>query len=444
MSNDTATTASTAPQNVPLSISLAPFPEGFQGDCDEYGQQLVQQMKAYITGNWITGMVLPPGSTLPTNDQGPIFMGGVWYWFNPATGTYQPQVAGVKAAKNYAKNCIYQVQQAGTSFANLAAATTKTYDMAEARMTQANVLSLSTIAGPPAGPFNDYINTAANYVVGTTLVANPVATDLFAHEHLIEGSDLLPLQGIVLSLSFWAIANTAGTYSVYITNSGRDHSYVVNFTISTANTWTYVSVPSIPAMPTTSGGTWNFGEGQTGLYIGIPMAVGTQWQTANLGSWQPAFYAGSSKNINLLAVTNNNLAVTGIKLEAGVQCTYLTVPSFEFDLHDAIRYFYTNFSYQSLTAGISGLNLIAQSAGNAAGSLLFPRRMAKVPTVTLYSPSTFVVNTIRNLTTGVDVTAFGAPVATQKGINFNTTITTPASAKADVLAAIVTADARLS
>lgn len=438
MSNGTTTT--TPPAKVPLNIAIAPFPEGFEGDADEFGQQLVQLMEAFVEGNFLMGLVLPPGSTLPTNDQGPIFMGGIWYWFNPTAGAYQPQTAGIKAAKNYVKNCIYQIQQVANAFPSLASGITKTFDMLLARTTGANVLSLAVAAGPPAGAYNDTINNAASYTVGTTLVTTPAATDLYVHEHLIEGSDVLMAQGQMLSLSFWAYTNAPGTYSVYITNSGRDHSYVVNFAVATANTWTYVSLPSIPAMPVASGGSWNFTEGATGLYIGIPMCVGTQWQTATLGAWQAAFYAGSAQNMNLLGVTNNNLRITGLKLEASPQCTYLTVPSFEADFHDAIRYYWTNFTYQLTNAG-TPIQVVANVANNALFNCLFPRRMCKVPTVTPYGFTSYASGKVTNISTGTDY-ACATIGATQKGV-----VGQPAgltAAKADVFAAFITADARLS
>jgi hypothetical protein len=252
------------------------------------------------------------------------------------------------------------------------------------------------------------------------------------------------VQGQPLSLSFSVWCNVPGTYSVYLTNNGRDQSYVANFTVSSvlASSWIRVKIPAIPAFPTA--GTWSYSEGTTGLYIGFGMLVGTQWRTANPNQWNSGIYCGTSSNSNLCTVVNNQLKVSGIKLEASSAVSYLQVNSFDADFWECIRYYWTSYSYQSTTAGPLGLNLIAQTAGNAAGSMLFPRRMAKVPTVTLASPTTNTASTLRNLTTAVDVTAFGAPIIYNKGITFSAAITTPASAKSDVLTAMVIADARLT
>jgi hypothetical protein len=158
----------TAQQVIPLNISIAPFPEGFQGDLDETFQQACILMEAFIQGNFLTGLILPPGSTLPTTDQGPIAMGGQWYFWDTASGQYLPQTVSVKLTKNFARNPIYQVQQSGGTF-TLASGVTKIYDCALARTTAANVLAIAPDTGPPASGDTDFIPSAIKYTVGPQL-----------------------------------------------------------------------------------------------------------------------------------------------------------------------------------------------------------------------------------------------------------------------------------
>jgi len=429
-----------ADTSIPLKISIAPFPEGFEGDMDETFQQACILMEATVEGQFLTGLVLPPGSTLPSTDQGPIAMGGVWYFFDPVSGQYLPQSLQARAAKNYVKNSCYQIQQTGSAPA-LVAGVTKIYDMCLCRMTTAGVLAIASDVGPVASAVNDNFPAAIKYTVGT-VVATLGATDLYAHEHLIEGSDIAMIQGEPLTLSFFCWVNQPGTYSAYLCSGGRDESYCMTFTMPTANTWIRVQIPNIPAIPTS--GTWSYGEGVTGMYVGVVMACGSQWQTANTGKWNGGLFMAGTSQSNMCSVTNNQMKITGMRLEASPQAGFATVNSFEADLHDAIRYYWTSYNYQSTTTGAWAITLIAQAAGFAAGTLLFPRRMAKVPTVTVYDPSTNTAANMRNLTTSVAITAFAAPTATQKGISFSGAITTPASAKSDVIVANITADARLA
>jgi hypothetical protein len=247
-----------------------------------------------------------------------------------------------------------------------------------------------------------------------TVTASLAATDLFAHEHLIEGSDLAPLQGETLCLAFSIKAGQTGVYSAYLTSSGRDQSYVVTFQVTAANVWQRVKIQGIPALPTA--GTWHFTEGVTGLYIGVVMATGTQWQTANTASWQGAFVAGTSSNSNMLVTNGNNIAITGIKLEAATSCTPLTVNSFADDYENVIRYYFTNFQYQALNTGIP-MAIRAPAAGTWQASLLFPKRMCKIPTVTPYGFTSFAKGQITNIAKGgavdIPVTAI---LGKQKGI----------------------------
>src|SRR5262249_24478279 len=95
-------------------IAYAPFPEGFSGDMDETFQQSGQLATIFISGNFLTGLYYPSGTTpppFPTSDQGPIASHGQWYFWDPVTGQHLPQSASMKPARNYAKNAQYQVQQ---------------------------------------------------------------------------------------------------------------------------------------------------------------------------------------------------------------------------------------------------------------------------------------------------------------------------------------------
>ena len=374
--------ATSTPQRIPLSISIAPFPEGFKGDMDETFQQATQLMQAFIEGNFLTGLILPPNSTLPTTDQGPIAMGDVWYFWDDATGQYLPQTINIKDAKNFAKNCVYQIQQAGAQFTP-PVGVTQTFDLALCRITQPGAVSIAVDVGPSAGPDNDAIPSAIKYTVGPATIPTLLASDLFTHEHCFEGIDIVTLLGQALSLSFSAWANEVGVYSCYLTSAGRDVSFVVQFQITAASQWTRIKIPGIPPLPTGTG-TWNFAQGATGLYFGVPLALGTQWQTATPNSWVPVFAAGTSQNINLLTVANNQLKITGIKLEANPSNTYLTAPSWDNDYWEAIRYYFTTFNYQSVSAGLPILGRAPQD-GQWLFAQLLPHRMAKIPVCTPYS-----------------------------------------------------------
>jgi hypothetical protein len=423
-------------------ISYAPFPEGFKGDMDETFQQSGQLATFYVNGNFLTGLYYPNGTTplptLPTSDQGPIALNGVWYFWDPVTGQYLPQSSSVKPARNYAKNAIYQVQQLGSTFNLSTIGVTKIYDMALARVTQPNILSIAIDVGPAASADTDAIGSAIKYTVGVTLVPTLAAIDLFAHEHLIEGSDIAGIQGETLSVSFSVFVNQPGQYSAYLTSTNRDASYVFPFTVTTPNAYARIKINNIPAIPTGLG-TFNFGEGNTGLYVGVVMGVGAQYQTATPNQWVAGFFAGTSANTNMLAVTNNQIKITAIKVESSPSSTYFVANSFEQDYHDCTRYYYTTYTYQSTTAGMA-MVFNAYVVNNIFGSWQFARRMCKVPTVVPFSPNTNTAGTIRNITGSADITLANLN-ATAKGVHHSST---PTIAVNSVLTAYINADARLA
>jgi hypothetical protein len=138
------------------------------------------------------------------------------------------------------------------------------------------------------------------------------------------------------------------------------------------------------------------------------MAVGSQWQTTLTNTWLSNFAAGTSANSNLLGVVNNQLKITGIKLEASSSCTPLTVNSFDDDLEEVLRYYWTSFNYQSVTAGIA-IPIFAPSNGVWRADFVFPQRMCKAPTITPYSQDTQVSGLITNLSLGAEIIPPGTP-----------------------------------
>jgi hypothetical protein len=402
---------------------------------DETFQQACLLMDATVEGQFLTGLILPPGSTLPTTDQGPIAMGGQWYFWNTNTNSYQIQTAP-RASKNIVKNGGYQIQQTGPAPV-LTPGVNKAYDMALTRMTASGVLMIAADVGPLAGADYDTCPAAIKYTVGTP-VATLASTDNYLHEHLIEGPDLAPIANQVLSLSFLCWVNQPGTYSAYLASGARDASYCVTFQMPTANTWNRIKIQGIPAIP--SIGTWNYAEGATGMYIGVTMASGAQWTTANTGQWNGALFVAGTGQSNMVGVTNNQMKITAVRLEAGAQCGYASLNSFAADYEECIRYYWTGYNYQSTTVGMWTM-MVSHIGSNANGTFFWPRRMAKTPAVSFFSPNTNTVNHVYNFSTAADVSGSSAAASSQKGVfvNMNGGIS-----KGDVLGVIFTADARLT
>lgn len=66
----------------PLTFSLSPLPTGFGLDANAYGQQLVANLSASISGQFLTGQI---GGTQPTQNVGPWLNNNQWYVWNGST-----------------------------------------------------------------------------------------------------------------------------------------------------------------------------------------------------------------------------------------------------------------------------------------------------------------------------------------------------------------------
>lgn len=72
----------------PITFSLAPLPTGQSMDANQYGQLLVSNLQAFISGQFLAGQI---DGAPPTTNIGVWFSGGIWYYWDPGTSTYIPQ-----------------------------------------------------------------------------------------------------------------------------------------------------------------------------------------------------------------------------------------------------------------------------------------------------------------------------------------------------------------
>lgn len=136
-----------------------------------------------------------------------------------------------------------------------------------------------------APAFSD-ANYQTDNSLSLVLSANPqgtlAASDLIRLQHVIEGYDWNPAKERPVSMGFWCRSNIVGTYSVALTNSGNDLTYIHEYEITQVDTWTFIEFQ----VPAYSGGTWDYTNG-TGLQISWTLASGSTGitPTANKDQW---------------------------------------------------------------------------------------------------------------------------------------------------------------
>ena len=257
--------------------------------------------------------------------------------------------------------------------------------------TQTSKFSVQQNAGsvtPPPG-FTNYLGVTSLSAYALTGV------DSFSFEQIIEGFNVSDLNwgtanALPATLSFWVRSSLTGTFGGSLATT-RTAVWVMpfSFTISAANTWTYVTV-SVTA-PTSTGGAntgssdgvyVRFGLGGTGAVVGGTVGVWT-----NAGNFiQPA------GTVSVVGTNGATLYVTGVQFEVGSVATPFERRQFGQELALCQRYFQKTFPLGTVPASITGTAgavFGSSSVTNTSFSVTrsFLVQMRASPTMVFFSPN---------------------------------------------------------
>lgn len=247
-------------------------------------------------------------------------------------------------------------------------------------------------SGAPTFAQSGVYGTQSLAVTATTGQAVIAANDSYNIVHRVEGYNISPFYGATLTLSFWVYATVSGIYSVSLSNSGADRTFVAEYTITTGATWQFVSI-TIGAPP--SGGTWNFTNG-IGLKINWALATGSTYQTSTIGSWIAGASSalGSVNQVNSLASNGNVFVINYVQLEVGNEATAFEVQSVQETLTACQRYYQKTYNVGVKPGTVTNIGRYLTTAGAANFSsssnvpVTYPRcvvAMRAAPTVAFYS-----------------------------------------------------------
>jgi hypothetical protein len=189
-------------------------------------------------------------------------------------------------------------------------------DRWSAVISQASKLTFAQGSGSGPVGFNNYL---------TSTVSTPVtigAGDYFLIQQTIEGANVIDLawgtaNAKAITISFWAFASTAGTYSVAIRNVYSSfYSYIAQYTIASANTWQYFSI----TVPGPTVGTWPIAYGSGGIYLSFNLGAGSTFTTSP-NTWTSGNYVNATGSVNIMGTSSANFYITGVQFEVGTQAT---------------------------------------------------------------------------------------------------------------------------
>ena len=231
---------------------------------------------------------------------------------------------------------------------------------------------------PLAQGFNQCVKITSS--AATTVNSNAVYTI----KQVIEGNNISDLawgtsSAKTVTLSFWVYSSLTGTFGGALQNGSSSYNYPYQYTISIANTWTYITVNV--AGPTS--GTWTTDNGG-GLIVTFGLGAGASWtQPAN--SWTASTAYSANGCVNVVGTSGATFYLTGVQLEKGSVATAFDYRSYGQELALCQRYF------QLAAKGTMGANYGATAAILA---WPFPVQMRANPSSGLLTGSTSQIDII--------------------------------------------------
>ena len=312
--------------------------------------------------------------------------------------------------------------------------------------TASNGMALQRITGSGVSGYGHYLRMTAPASAVTIASA-----DQRWLRSSVEGGMVEPLQwgtanAQAATLSFWAEASVAGTYSFSIVNSTPNYSYVGTYTIPTSNTWTAFNF-TIPAPP--SGSSWSiFAAGYYALALRFDLGSGSNFSTSTPNVWQSGNYGTANGSTGLISHPSATLALTAVHLFAGTNAGAYIPRPYSAELALAKRYYAKTFNEgvavgQSAGLGGSLCTKAPSAASYPAAYFSLPNGMyagvGSSPVVTSYNPSAANANW-RDVTAGADVTVAIDPAAAKGGTGVEVGTASAVTAAGDNLCIQLTYD----
>jgi hypothetical protein len=139
-----------------------------------------------------------------------------------------------------------------------------------------------------------------------------------------------------------------GTFGGALQNSAGNRSYPFTYTISSANTWTSVSVTI--AGDTT--GTWVGATNGIGLVVYFGLGVGST-KSGTAGAWAGAYYTSATGATSVVGTNGATFYITGVQLEVGSSATGYEYEAYSSLLNKCQRYCEAYYQDSSTTSPIS-------------------------------------------------------------------------------------------
>ena len=233
-----------------------------------------------------------------------------------------------------------------------------TLDRWNAGLTQASKFSVAQSTTAPTGFINSLLVTSLSAYSITS-------TDIFVIRQPIEGLNTYDLawgtaSAKTVTLSFQVYSSLTGTFGGSLENDNADRSYPFTYTISSANTWTSVSV----TITGCTDGTW-LTTNAVGILLNLGLGVGSS-KSGTAGAWANADYRSATGATSVVGTNGATFYITGVQLEVGSNATGYEYENYTSLLSKCQRYY-----WKATSTGGDFLGCIYNTALNR-GVINFP------------------------------------------------------------------------
>jgi hypothetical protein len=213
----------------------------------------------------------------------------------------------------------------------------------------------------------------SNYMGFTVASAVSVSTSEFFYiRQPIEGFNFSDMawgtaNAKTVTLSFQVYSSLTGTFGGSILNSATSRSYPFSYSISSANTWTTISV----TIAGDTSGTWIGATNGVGAYVYFSLGMGSTY-SGTAGAWASALYASATGAVSVVGTSGATFYITGVQLEKGSTAT-------SFDYLDYGRSLIQCQRYYQLADGFNGIG--ASNGTTMYSTMQFRTEMRASPSV---------------------------------------------------------------
>jgi len=209
---------------------------------------------------------------------------------------------------------------------------------------QSSKFTVAQSSTAPAGFSNSLLVTSSSAYSVTS-------GDYFGIAQYIEGFNTADLawgtaSAKTVTLSFQVYSSLTGTFGGALQNSAFNRSYPFTYTISSANTWTTVSI----TIAGDTSGTWIGATNGVGMRVMFSLGMGSTY-SGTAGAWAGANYLTATGATSVVGTNGATFYITGVQLEVGSSATGFEYVNYQTSLANCQRYF-VSFGGSSSAEGL--------------------------------------------------------------------------------------------